>query len=344
VTHGAAELNAQVNGSWREEDQNLKIWSTHGLRRAACCVRSSATGCEFIQTRPLCLDLGVQEHFDGALRSQDGRWLLAQNLPAVIGKSPRRCPHRRPDLPRLISERRGVQLEGGLDQRDELRARRQEPPVDLADGAGDGEIGQVHRHQFRWLGDETTIEVSQVGPLQIDHLRVRAQAAAQLASARIHRVDTRGARVQQRLGEAARRRAKVERDGSGRADAKGAQGAAELDRAAQWAGTLDPDGSVGAHARPGVGGGRAIDHDRALADQPGGLVEIREAAPQQGKERHESGALAPGHGGFSLSSDRRKGPSDQGGPRARPVRQARQRASERPPARAAQTGRQEPWC
>jgi hypothetical protein len=45
VTHGAAELNAQVNGPWREDgpkSTNLpNARSVHG--RAACCARGSRT-------------------------------------------------------------------------------------------------------------------------------------------------------------------------------------------------------------------------------------------------------------------------------------------------------------
>ena len=110
---------------------------------------------------------------------------------------------------------------------------------------------------------------------------------AQLAGAHVYGVDTRGAGVEERLGEAARRRAKIERDNASRADIEGPQGIGELDGAAQRAGTLDRDGGVSAHARPGVGRGRAIDHDHALADQPGWLVEIGEPASHQTKERHQ---------------------------------------------------------
>jgi hypothetical protein len=55
----------------------------------------------------------VQERFDGVLRPQDGRRLLAQDLPSVIGECLRRCSRGRLDLLWLISERRGVQLAPG---------------------------------------------------------------------------------------------------------------------------------------------------------------------------------------------------------------------------------------
>jgi hypothetical protein len=61
------------------------------------------------------------------------------------------------DLLWLVSKRCGVQLEGRLDQGDELRGWCQEPLIDLADGVGDGEIGQVHGHQLCWLGDELAV-------------------------------------------------------------------------------------------------------------------------------------------------------------------------------------------
>ena len=62
------------------------------------------------------------------------------------------------------------------------------------------------------------VELGQVGALQVDHSRIHAQAAAQLAGAHVYGVDTRGAGVEERLGEAARRRAKIERDNASRAD------------------------------------------------------------------------------------------------------------------------------
>jgi hypothetical protein len=63
----------------------------------------------------------------------------------------------------LAGEGGGVELEGRLDQRDELCGRGQHLPVDLADGLGHGQVGQVHRDQVRRLGDEVRAEPGQVG-------------------------------------------------------------------------------------------------------------------------------------------------------------------------------------
>lgn len=52
--------------------------------------------------------------------------------------SARGGPHGRRDLRRLVGQGSGVKLERRLDERDELRGWGQQPPVDLADGLGDG--------------------------------------------------------------------------------------------------------------------------------------------------------------------------------------------------------------
>jgi hypothetical protein len=49
--------------------------------------------------------------------------LLAQDVPPVVPQRARRRPHRGCDLLRLVGEGGGMQLEGRLDQRDELCIR-----------------------------------------------------------------------------------------------------------------------------------------------------------------------------------------------------------------------------
>ena len=83
----------------------------------------------------------MHKHFDRSLRSQDGRLLVAQEPPSVVFQRACRGIHGRCDLLWLTGECGGVQLEGWLDQRDELCGWCQELPVDLADGLGDGEVG-----------------------------------------------------------------------------------------------------------------------------------------------------------------------------------------------------------
>jgi hypothetical protein len=94
--------------------------------------------------------------------------LLAQDVPSVVFQRAGGGIYGCCDLVWLVGERGGVQLEGRLDQRDELCGWCQELPVDLADGVGDGEIGQVHRDQVHRLADEARTELGQVGALQVD--------------------------------------------------------------------------------------------------------------------------------------------------------------------------------
>src|SRR5262250_270398 len=86
------------------------------------CLRSRRAGC------------GVHEFFHRSLCSWDGRWLLAQDVPPVVFQRAGGGIYGRCDLVWLVGERGGTQLEGRLDQRDELCGWRQELPVDLADG------------------------------------------------------------------------------------------------------------------------------------------------------------------------------------------------------------------
>ena len=62
------------------------------------------------------------------------------------------------DLLWLVGEDGGVEFEGWLDQCDELCGWGYHLPVDLADGVGDGQVGQVHGDQVGRLGDEVRAE------------------------------------------------------------------------------------------------------------------------------------------------------------------------------------------
>jgi hypothetical protein len=149
----------------------------------------------------------VHEYFYCSLCSRDGRWLLAQDVPPVAFQRAGGGVYSRCDLVWLVGERGGVQLEGRLDQRDELGGWCQEVPVDLADGVGDGEVGQVHRDQVHRFADEVGAELGQVGALQVGDPGVGAQPPAELAGAGIDGVDAGRPGVEQGLGEAAGRRA-----------------------------------------------------------------------------------------------------------------------------------------
>jgi hypothetical protein len=138
---------------------------------------------------------------------------------------------------------------------------RQELPVDLADGAGDGEVGQVHRDQVHWFGDEVRAELGQVGALQVDDPGVGAQPPAELAGAGIDGVDAGRPSIEQGLGEAAGRGAQVERDSAGGVNPEDGEGAGELDRPPQRARMAYLDGSVRAHACVRAGRGQAVDQD-----------------------------------------------------------------------------------
>ncbi len=110
------------------------------------CLRRLAAGYALAQLslQPVC---GAEEDFDRPSGSRDGRWLLAQDLPPVVPQRACRGLHGRCNLLRLVGEGGGVQLECRLDQRDELCGWGQHPPVDLADGVSDGQVGPGFR---RW--------------------------------------------------------------------------------------------------------------------------------------------------------------------------------------------------
>jgi hypothetical protein len=149
------------------------------------------------------------------------------------------------DLPWLVGKGGGVEFERWLDQRDELCGWCQQLPLDLADGVGDGQVGQVHGDQVRRFGDEVRAELGQVGAFEVDHPRVGAQPAAELAGAGVDRVDADCPGIEQGLGKAAGCRAQVERDSAARVDPEGGQGVGQLDRPAQQARVAYLDGGVG---------------------------------------------------------------------------------------------------
>ena len=108
----------------------------------------------------------MDEYFDRSLRSPDGRLLLVQDPPPVVFQRAYCGIHGRCYLVWLVGECGGVQLEGWLDQCDELCGWCQELLADLADGLGDGEVGQVHGDQVHRFADEVRAELGQVGALQ----------------------------------------------------------------------------------------------------------------------------------------------------------------------------------
>jgi hypothetical protein len=154
-------------------------------------------------------------------------------------------PHVGTPVPWLIVGCCWVQLEGRFDQGDELRAGCWEPPIDLADGVGDGEIGQVHGHQLDWLGDELAVELGGL---------VHSKLITFGFTRRLPRSwpVPRGASVEERLSEAASRRAESDWDSASRRGAEGSQGKASLFVPRSGRG-LYLDGSVSADTCPGVG-------------------------------------------------------------------------------------------
>jgi hypothetical protein len=131
-----------------------------------------------------------------------------------------------------VGEGAGMKLERRLDQRDELGRRGEEPRVDLADGLGYGQVGQVHGDQVHGLADQVRAEPGQVGVLQVDHPGVGPQPPAELAGTGVDGIDAGRPGVQQGLSEAAGRRAQVERDSTRRVDSERGQGVGKLDRPA----------------------------------------------------------------------------------------------------------------
>ena len=112
-------------------------------------------------------------------------------------------------------------LELRLDQRDDRLARRR--PQQLGDPR-QHERQRDERHvdhrEVARLGDPREIEVADVLALEHDDARVLAERPRELAVADVDRVDPRRAAAQQHVGEAAGRRADVERGHPGRIDAR----------------------------------------------------------------------------------------------------------------------------
>ena len=215
-----------------------------------------------------------------------------------------------------------MELERRLDQRDEPCRRGEQPRVDLGDRVGDRQVGQVHRDQVHGLADQVRAQPGQVGVFQVVHPRVSAQPPAELADTGIDGVDTGRPGIQQGLGEAAGRCAQVKRDDTGRVDLERGQRVGQLDHPAQPAGLAYPDGGVRAHTRPRAGRRHAVDQDRAVGDQPGGIFQAGKSVLEQSEQRDERDAPDRGHGKVLLAlGPVGTGPSGQGGPRAARERQ-----------------------
>ena len=86
----------------------------------------------------------------------------------------------------------------GFTERDEVGARRDVDALELGDGAGEGEIGEVEGHDVDRVGYQGHVEVAEIGALEHHHSGVLTQAAPELPVPDVDGVDPRGARSQQR--------------------------------------------------------------------------------------------------------------------------------------------------
>ena len=116
--------------------------------------------------------------------------------------------------------------------------------------------------------------------------RIGAKPPIELAVADVERDDRRGAALQQHVGEAAGRRADVERAPAGGVDAEGVERAGELDAAAADVGMIrrdELDARVGGDRGAGLRDDLAVDRHLAGENQrPRALARGREAAIDEG--------------------------------------------------------------
>ena len=104
-------------------------------------------------------------------------------------------------------------LELRLDERDDRLARRRAQQLgDARQDERQRDERDVDDREVARLGDEREIDVADVLALEHDDARVLAERPRELAVADVDRVDPRGAAAEQHVGEAAGRRADVERD------------------------------------------------------------------------------------------------------------------------------------
>src|SRR5665213_688225 len=220
----------------------------------------------------------VQEQLAGPAAARYGRVHRSAHVPAG-GRRPGGRGREGLVQAGAIGRRRGrAQLEHGLDEGHERRAARDGDAVKLCDGGADAQVGHVDRDHRERLGNAYRVEVGDVDRLEVDHARVLAQGAAQLAVAGIHSVDAAGAGLEQHRGEATGRRADVEGDAARYGHVEGRQGGVQLGRAAQGGRGANGDLRRGTQPRPDVGDGQPVDEHVPGSDHGRSVVAREELA------------------------------------------------------------------
>ena len=188
-----------------------------------------------------------------------------------------------------------AELELRLDHRQDLAAGRQ-AAGDGGQHLGQRDEGDVDGRQVRPEGQVRRGERAGVDPLDHGHARILAHAQVDLAVGDVERGHARGAALQQAVGEATGRCARVEAFASRHVDAKGLDRVVELDSAARDEARRLLESKIRLRVDELAGPERnrpiRADTDLARADRAGGGRARRKEAPL-GQNRVYSG---PGAG------------------------------------------------
>jgi hypothetical protein len=130
---------------------------------------------------------------------------------------------------RFVRRRRAeLELEHGLHQGDEVAPFGQRHQVELGDGVGQRQVGEVEGHHVDRVRDELGCQGPEVGAFEVHDARVLAERPQQLPVPGLDRVDPARAVLEQHAREAAGRRPRVEGHAVVDDDPEGGQGGAEL--------------------------------------------------------------------------------------------------------------------
>lgn len=152
----------------------------------------------------------MDERLDRPSSAEDGRWHGAHDLPAGRDDASRRARDGSPDDPGVRWRRGEPELEHRLDQADQVRVRSDGDAVQLRDGGGQREIGDVDGQDLDGLRYEAAVECGDIGGFKVHHARILAERAEELPEPGVHRIHARGARLEEDSGEATGSRTEVE--------------------------------------------------------------------------------------------------------------------------------------
>src|SRR5215467_1902198 len=144
-------------------------------------------------------------------------------------------------------------LELRLDERDNL-APRSEDTKRRRQNLFERDERDIDDGERRLVAEDARVERARIRVLHHDHALILAQTGVELAGADVDRVHTRGALLEQAIGEPARRGADVQTDSPGHLDLEVVERVDEL---------LAPAAHVGA-PRPDLDGGPWSDQDARL--------------------------------------------------------------------------------